>query len=509
MKHLIISREYPGAPGGGIGTYVASMSRLLAQNGETVHVIGQLWKGFEKGIEEECSGRLIIHRVPFVDWTSIVRARPHPLLRSTKAEALFKSAFPPQSFAWTAAFLAESLVAEEGIDVIEAQEFEAPLYFFQLRRNLGLGPNRRPPCIVHLHSPSEFIAWHNGWNEDLPAVSIAKRMEDYTIAAADALLCPSAFLARQAEAHYGIGRGAIPVIPYPLGNEASVLERDSEVWRKGPVTYVGRLEPRKGVLEWIDAAVDVASENDAVQFEFVGANVLGCNKIDSEDALWRRIPGRLRPNFRMWGEQERSKLNSFLAGARISVVPSRWDNFPNTCMEAMASGLPVIATRAGGMAEMIEDNRSGWLADTPDRYGLGEALRRALNTPPSWIAGMGRLSSEKIHEMCGNERVLARQLDFRKQVALRRSKQHVHPAPDLEAGAGSAVHGCEMIDELVRTGIAALRHPRRAFSLLAKIAGGAVADTIGRRLPGADLRASRAIPANFRSRSDLVERNVV
>jgi hypothetical protein len=44
MKHLIICREYPPAPPGGIGTYVDHISRLLGENGETGHVIGQLWE---------------------------------------------------------------------------------------------------------------------------------------------------------------------------------------------------------------------------------------------------------------------------------------------------------------------------------------------------------------------------------------------------------------------------------------------------------------------------------
>jgi hypothetical protein len=43
MKHLIVSRKFPLAPSGGIGTYTQHISQLLAESGETVHVIGQLW----------------------------------------------------------------------------------------------------------------------------------------------------------------------------------------------------------------------------------------------------------------------------------------------------------------------------------------------------------------------------------------------------------------------------------------------------------------------------------
>ncbi len=84
MKHLIISREYPPAPGGGIGTYVYNISRLLAEAGETVHVIGQKWEGAEKDIEEKMSGKLIIHRIPLHDWTNTSEQKIHPELKKVK-----------------------------------------------------------------------------------------------------------------------------------------------------------------------------------------------------------------------------------------------------------------------------------------------------------------------------------------------------------------------------------------------------------------------------------------
>lgn len=58
MKHLIICREYSPAPGGGIGTYVAMISRPLAERGETVHIIAQTWKGATDKIEKKIFVRL-------------------------------------------------------------------------------------------------------------------------------------------------------------------------------------------------------------------------------------------------------------------------------------------------------------------------------------------------------------------------------------------------------------------------------------------------------------------
>lgn len=422
MRHLIICREYPPAPSGGIGTYALHISRLLAAAGETVHVIGQMWEGADAKIEEQCSGRLIVHRVPFYDWASWLPRQPHPDLKTEEQLSLFNSGFAPQCFSWQAALLAESIVENEGIDIVEGSDYEAPLYYFQLRRALGLGPKQRPTCFVHLHSPTEFIAQHNDCDMSQPEVLTAKRLENYSIAAADALVCPSLYLARQAEIHYGLAKDAIPVIPYPLG-ESRILKREESTWESGTICYVGRLERRKGVTEWIEAAVSVAAEYPTARFEFVGADTFDAEGASIRELGESKIPKDLKARFCFRGERKRSSLSKFLAQARIAVVPSRWENFPNTCLEAMGSGVPVIASRDGGTREMIEDGRTGWLAKTPSSEGLAEALKRALETPAARIAEMGRDAASDIRLICDNNGIVEKQLDFRTNISQQGAKR--------------------------------------------------------------------------------------
>lgn len=469
MKHLIVCREYPPAPGGGIGTYVYNISRLLAQSGEQVHVIAQRWDGAEHPIEQRCDGRLIIHRVPFEAENSFLCPKPHPLLQSAEGRVLFKSGFHPLCFSWIAACLAEQIVQEEGIDIIEAQEFEAPLFHFQMRRALGLGPKHCPPCLIHLHSPYELIARHNDWNQHLPFIAIARQLENFSIAAADALICPSRYLARWAEAQHDLEEGRVRVIPYPLGT-VPLLRRDSQIWQNGTICYVGRLERRKGVLEWIDAAVQMAPQYPTAVFEFVGRNILGRNRVESEYLVQRLIPLGLKSRFRFHGEQNRAAIPGFLAGARMTVVPSRWENFPYGCVEAMASGLPVIASRQGGMAEMIEDGCSGWLAGTPGKAGLAEALRRALATSPKWVAKMGTNAAERINYLCHEPRVLEQQMDLREQ-AVRRGARPVSQVPPKlpllgKPVAYKPVSVQDLTGAILSTARAAVCHPGAVVTLI-------------------------------------------
>ena len=120
MNHLIISREYPPAayPAGGIGTYVANIARMLAERGETVHIIGQRWKGAPLSRESSHEGHLVIHRIGPEDPVESNRLDGKP---STAPEigGLRRTEFPDQWFAWHAAFLIERLIDQEEIDVIE------------------------------------------------------------------------------------------------------------------------------------------------------------------------------------------------------------------------------------------------------------------------------------------------------------------------------------------------------------------------------------------------------
>jgi glycosyltransferase involved in cell wall biosynthesis len=435
MKHLIISRELPPAPyaAGGIGTYVANIARLLAESGEIVHVIGERWDGAPKAREVHHEGRLVIHRIAADDVPQLAGSDPQRLRR--ELQGLKETAFPEQWFAWSAAFLAERLIEEEGIDVVEAQEWEAPLYYFLLRRSLGLGPERRPPCLVHLHSPTVFIHHYNGPPVSPASLPWMRRLEEFCIQSADSLLCPSRRLARDACRHYQLATEAIEVIPLPVGF-AAPLVRAPPVWEDGSICYVGRLEPRKGVIEWIEAASRVAREDPNVSFDLIGADIWNLR-----GTLEQQVGPKLAARFRFHGPKSKDDIQGYLARAQAAVVPSRWENFPNVCIEAMASGLPVITTPYGGQAEMVEDGQTGWMAADLGVAGLADsladALRACIATPPERKAAMGAAAADSIRRYCDNQAILASHLRFRAAVA-GRGAQRSTPAVAADRATGGA-----------------------------------------------------------------------
>ncbi len=100
--------------------------------------------------------------------------------------------------------------------------------------------------------------------------------------------------------------------------------------------------------------------------------------------LRRRIEGVVRQNalgdrVRLMGSRE--NIPELLAEWDIFVLPSRWEGLPLVIIEAMMAGLPVVATRVGGVGELVEDGVTGLLVPPADPQALADALQRLLADP--------------------------------------------------------------------------------------------------------------------------------
>ena len=105
---------------------------------------------------------------------------------------------------------------------------------------------------------------------------------------------------------------------------------------------------------------------------------------------------------RMLGE--RADLAELMALADLLVLPSAFEGLPLVALEAMAAGLPVVATAAPGTAEAVEDGVTGRLA-TPDAAGLAEAVLAVLADPEA-AAGMGEAGRERQRALFSAERMI-------------------------------------------------------------------------------------------------------
>ncbi len=412
MHICLVSREYPPNPMGGIGTYVANMARVLADAGHRVSVLTKAHPaaptcGYDSP-HVTCGGRLSVRYLPFIDgdW------RIDPAVRTPAIDALAArdnaAAFGP-----IVCDALGRLLAADKIDAIEAPEYEAPLLYFQQKR-AALPPGHpwhAVPTVVHLHSPSHMIFQHDDdWLES-PWVQACKAHEALSIRLADGVLSPSAFLAGQVGQWLNLS-SSVRVIPYPNGPLLDVPH--GIVAEPKLCLFVGRVEPRKGVFEFVEAAIAVLERHPDARFRFVGGPHRRDGRMDgpeTADILREAIPEKFRSRFQFAGRVPRETLGAEYARASFVAVPSRWDNFPNTCMEAMACARPVLATDQGGMREMMADGCGTIVpfdCSREDRVKcLTDALDSMLSASAEELRASGQRARQRILSYCDDARVTA------------------------------------------------------------------------------------------------------
>jgi glycosyltransferase involved in cell wall biosynthesis len=77
----------------------------------------------------------------------------------------------------------------------------------------------------------------------------------------------------------------------------------------------------------------------------------------------------------------REDVPALLAGADLFVLPSRTEAFPNSAIEAMAAGLPVVCSAVGGLLDLVTPGRTGLLVDPSDPEALAAAIRSLADDP--------------------------------------------------------------------------------------------------------------------------------
>ncbi len=195
---------------------------------------------------------------------------------------------------------------------------------------------------------------------------------------ADHIICNSQAEERILTGHYGIPGERVTVIPNGVDAEYFSPPPDKALGQKQVILSVGRLEPQKDHDTLLSAFRQVAEQEPKAELWIVGDG-------SRRDALQLQSnqlfqPGRVRllPG--------RPDLLPLLREAAVFVLSSRWEGLPNVVLEAMAAGLPVVATQVGGVPEVVLPGQTGWLAPPQDPPALAAAISAALAAPETSAA---------------------------------------------------------------------------------------------------------------------------
>lgn len=419
MKIWILTSETPFNQPGGIARYVDNFARYLGSIGHSVTVICRDLKDSESTIAQ--GYRLITFRTREKDIGLPCDSREPDQHPSYPYNILYYW----MAAAWDYAAVVERLVASEGApDVIESQEYMGIAYFILHKKYLYKEFLAGVPVVLNLHSP-DFIL--RRVNQD-PRWQIptywSGQMEKYCIFAADSLICPSAYLAKQTVELLEDPSLNIEVHPLPWPDTSSLPAATVE---QDLVVYFGRIELRKGVMELLHECERLWASGKSFRLRMIGSDTqYGVREASMTELLSKKYAHRIASGqLEFTGGMEHRLLLQEISKAAVVVIPSIWENYANTCMEALALGKVVVASTAGGQVEMIgHDEAAGFLFDWKTPGAFSQALERALALSPAERAKIGETAKARIAERSAPDVVLQKRLlHFESVIARAKSSQ--------------------------------------------------------------------------------------
>lgn len=263
-----------------------------------------------------------------------------------------------------------SLLKRCRVDVVHAHSYKAGLVGRLAARAAGV-----PAVVLTVHS-SILQDRRSPWKKHLFAVT-----ERLLAGLTDRIITVSRDLGREIADRKMVPREKLVTIYNGIVPERFNKPPDREYLQKiigipagkKVVGTVSRLAPQKGVGDFIKAAARLSGEKEGVVFLVAGDGPL---RADLE-----RRAGEENLSGRLFFIGERQDVQIILPCLDVLVLASVTEGMPLTVLEALAAGCPVVATRVGGIPEVISDGVNGLLVSPGDAQGMAASILRLLEDP--------------------------------------------------------------------------------------------------------------------------------
>jgi len=143
------------------------------------------------------------------------------------------------------------------------------------------------------------------------------------------------------------------------------------------ILYIGNLKQEKGCVDLIEAFARISQLHEELDLYYIGAGR------EADTILARAKEEGLQSRVVLLGSLSHEKLAAWMNAATIVSLPSYNEGVPNVLLEAMACGTPVVATKVGGIPEVVQQ-QAGILVESGDVAALANALDEAMST--NWNA---------------------------------------------------------------------------------------------------------------------------
>jgi len=301
------------------------------------------------------------------------RVLPCRQVRAEPRDEMARTVYAGQDHRLSAAVMEaiEAAFGEEGPDYVEVGDRYAHGLVPLIARRCGSPILARTVFGVRLLGSAELEALHNGALSETEKRLVGE-LEREQLRLADRLLWPGGDGAALYRRYYGDQLAEAVRIGQPLevGGKPSPAEPPDP---NGPlrILYLGSLRRSDGALDLAEACLRLPFE--AWRLTMAGADTATAPAGQSVELT---LGGMFRedPRVAISGPPSAREVERLLAGHDLLVVPPSFAVWPEAALVGMRAGLPILATPVGGLPEIVEDGRTGWLSDAtgPD------SLRRLL-----------------------------------------------------------------------------------------------------------------------------------
>lgn len=234
------------------------------------------------------------------------------------------------------------------------------------------------PVVATLHGPQ----WLHRVTTTPPRHGPEARRESWERAGlqrVDAIISPSRDVLDRTRAEWGL-----PDIPTTVVGNAVALptvDRPAAQSTEPRLLFIGRFDRIKGADILLDAFTRVAATHPEVRLTFVGPDIgifqPDGSRLHLSQAL-ARLPTVTRDRIEVLGHRTRDEIAELRRHHPITLIASRYETFGVALIEALAAGSAVVATRAGGCAEILRDGDTGLLVPSEDASAMAKACLRLL-----------------------------------------------------------------------------------------------------------------------------------
>lgn len=257
---------------------------------------------------------------------------------------------------------------------------------------------KRIPSVVRLSSFGPWRDMASRLGTDMEDLSWLDTWESriflYSLTKADAIFAPSKFVARTVESKL---KKNVKVIESPciINDDIVISYGDKELIGEKYFLFYGRICVLKGIYVIKETIYEILEKNREFLFVFAGAEELK----NTMQGI-KRAAGEHQDRVIYLGDiRDSNRLYSIIKNAYACVLPSRADNLPNTCIEAMGLGKIVIGTYGASFEQLIRNKQNGLLIKRDSPRALMKAINYLMEMTEEERLAMGQKARERVEQM--------------------------------------------------------------------------------------------------------------